>query len=276
MNAIKTLHRRIRRKLLTIKDVLARRMRPRNREARFSDLFHAYKPSLVFIEIELPSGDVSGATSFHIGRGYLVTARHVVDGNKIRRLVSHHYTGPADIKVGRIYLPADPRIDLAILETNFSLTHYMTKTTIVGREHLKTDHIPLGGHLDDWLGDEFTLSKALLMGYPPVPRSKDLVLVAIAAEVNAVVDKYDGPHPHFIISAIPRGGFSGAPVISEYGFLLGVMTESLVKEGRAEEVGFAAVVSIQPLLDLVDDAGIDTGKNTEFMKRLFSGDWNDV
>lgn len=64
-------------------------------------------------------------------------------------------------------------------------------------------------------GDELVLSKVLPMGYPPIPFSQQAVLLASEGEVNAVVDKYSGRHPHFIISCPARGGFSGAPVLSE-------------------------------------------------------------
>jgi hypothetical protein len=88
----------------------------------------------------------------------------------------------------------------------------MTKTIIHGATWKKTDIIEVGGHLDDWIGDEFVLSKALLMSFPRVPLARFPVVVAVAGEINAVVDRYDVPHPYFVISSIPRGGFSGGPV----------------------------------------------------------------
>jgi len=66
-----------------------------------------------------------------------------------------------------------------------------------------------------------------------------------------VIYTYIKPHPHFIISSITRGDFSGGPVISEYDFLLGVLTESLTDGDQAIENGFASVISIEPLLDLL-------------------------
>ncbi len=42
------------------------------------------------------------------------------------------------------------------LETDFSLDHYLEKTTIIedGKLKEKVDRIPLGSHLDDWIGCE--------------------------------------------------------------------------------------------------------------------------
>ncbi|MFL5658169.1 MAG: hypothetical protein ACJ8CB_28795, partial [Ktedonobacteraceae bacterium] len=65
--------------------------------------------------------------------------------------------------------------------------------------------------------------------------------------------KYSGPHPHFVISSIAREGFFGGPVISEYDFLLGVLTESLTDGDQALENGFASVISIEPLLVLLHE-----------------------
>jgi hypothetical protein len=103
------------------------------------------------------------------------------------------------------------------------------------------------------------------MGYVPIRFSREIVLVAVQGEVNAVIEKYNGPHPHFIISSMPRGGFSGGPVISEYGFLLGVFIESLFEAGKSTEMGFAAVLSIEPLLVLLHENGIRIKGNSNVL-----------
>lgn len=108
--------------------------------------------------------------------------------------------------------------------------------------------IPLGSHLGDWINDDaFSLAQVLIMGYPPVPFSKEPILISSRAEVNAVIDKYTGDHPHFIVSTIARGGFSGGPCLIEWNFALGVVTESLVESNGAPESGYMAVISIEPV-----------------------------
>jgi hypothetical protein len=70
----------------------------------------------------------------------------------------------------------DDRIDLALMKTDLDLSHYLVEmTTIHGLPEgfVQTDHIEIGGHLDDWLGDELVLSKVLLMGYR-CPEGKSL------------------------------------------------------------------------------------------------------
>lgn len=50
--------------------------------------------------------------------------------------------------------------------------------------------------LDDWV-DDFLLAEIMLLGYPPIPRTRDAYLVAVRGDINAVVDRYDGvKHPH--------------------------------------------------------------------------------
>jgi hypothetical protein len=147
----------------------------------------------------------------------------------------------------------------------------MTRTTIKGYEQdWKEDHIIIGGHLDDWISDDWmVLTEVLLMGYPPIPLAKERRLVAMRGEVNGVVDMYRGPpHPHFIISPLPRGGFSGGPVITSYGALLGVMTESLTLDGLPTELGYGAAITVEPLWGLLIDNHIYPASNAGFIRKL--------
>ena len=237
----------------------------------FVHLYQSYKYSMVRITVRTKNGDLSNGSAFHIGDGWLVTAAHVLNDGEIDEVVSEYCSEQLEIE--KIIYHSDERIDLAIIKTNIDLSHYLEKTTISGTHDgfVKTDHIEIGGHLNDWIGDELVLSKVLLMGYPPVPFSNGPALLAAEGEVNAVIDKYNGPHPHFIISCMGRGGYSGGPVISEYGFLLGVMTESLVMNNQSEELGYSSSISIEPLLAMLHENGIYPGKNKETLGVLFDG-----
>lgn len=230
---------------------------------------------MVRITIRTEIGDLKNGSAFHIGDGWLATAAHVVNSGKIEEIVSEYCNQKLEIE--RIIFHSDDKVDLAILKTN--LNHYLTKTKTVGSPEgfVQTDHIEIGGHLDDWIGDELVLSKVLLMGYPPIPFSNGPVLLASEGEVNAVVDKYNGPHPHFVISNMGRGGYSGGPVISEYGFLLGVLTEALVVNNQAEELGYSSAISVEPLLVLLQENGVYPGKNKETIEVLLEGaeHWDD-
>lgn len=232
-------------------------------------MFQKYKVCVVRITVKLPNGDLSNGTGFHIGGGYIATARHVIEGNIICEIVGG---GTSQVlEAGRIIYSNDEYIDLALIETNFSLNYYMGKVTFAN-EVEKINYIEIGGHLDDWIGDEFILTNVLLMGFPPIPLSKQPNIVAVKGEVNAIIDKYIGSHPHFVISSVPRGGFSGGPVISEYGFLLGVLTESLGEQDKPAEVGFASAISIEPLLNLIYENNLDIGEQTSFIKEFYEGE----
>lgn len=224
------------------------------------ELYEKYKNCIVQIIIKSREGEPAIGSGFHIGDGYVVTARHVVENNIIELITGDSYTSQ-HVMTQKIFYPSNPKIDLAVLETDFSL----------GKSREKVEMIPLGGHLDDWIGEEFVLSRVVTFGYPRIPQSKEPVLVAVQGEINAIIDKYAGPHPHFIISSTARGGFSGGPVISEYDFLLGVFTKSLTEGNQPIENGFASVISIEPLLVLLYENNICISKNDNILYEILNG-----
>jgi S1-C subfamily serine protease len=209
---------------------------------------------MVRITIETAGRGLATGSGFHIGNGLIVTARHVLDRGTVKEIVSQ-YAGQR-VNIRQIHFHKDPRIDLAVAQTNLDLSQYLEKVTFAKddrRNAAKTDRIPLGRHLDDWIGNEFVLSRVLVMGYPRVPRWIHTGLVATPGEVNAVIDRYDTPHVHYALSYLPRGGFSGGPVISEWGYLLGVVTASLIEGDQDIELGFGVAVSVEPLLGLLSE-----------------------
>jgi Trypsin-like peptidase domain len=256
--------------------------------ADMADLYRKFHVCMVRVTTEAPDGTPGCGAAFHIGDGWLATARHVIDHGELKELAQHGYpTGldriigelkelpqyrhPTGLECDRIIYPADEDVDLALLHTSFDLTHYMTKHTIAGyEEEWKADHIQIGGHLDDWISDDWMmLTEVLLMGYPPIPFAKRRDLVAMRGEVNAVIDMYRGPrHPHFIISPLPRGGFSGGPVLTSYGALLGVMTESLILDDAPAELGYGAAITVEPLWDLLGTNNIYPASNADFLREL--------
>lgn len=242
-------------------------------------LFERYAPAVAYISVELPNGDQSIGSAFHVGEGVFVTARHVVDGNKILEVANtiqryvpdasgnttiHGVEGrfrtifPASGRVvrGPLFHP-DDSVDVAALVV----------------EGLECPVIPLGSHLDDWINDEaFSLAQVVVMGYPPIPFSREPTLIATRAEVNAIIDKYTGGHPHFIVSSMARGGFSGGPCLIEWDFSLGLVTESLVEAEGSVESGYMAVISIEPVYVCLTHHGILPAEQAEG----WDGFWNDT
>ncbi len=55
-------------------------------------------------------------------------------------------------------------------------------------------------------------------------------------------------HVHFVLSAMPRGGFSGGLVLAEQEYVLGVVTDSLLVNDQARELGFFTALSVEAIL----------------------------
>jgi S1-C subfamily serine protease len=217
---------------------------------------------MVRICVETPKGDRCNGAGFHIGKGVIVTVRHVIEENRILELQSESY-GIEALTTTDVIVATDTGVDLAVLKTNFQLDPYLTIVTFmsgdgpdVERNNDKVDHVPIGLHLNDWISDEFVLSKVLVMGYPRIPLSREIVLVTYPGEVSAVVDTFGGRHPYFVISLVARGGFSGGSVISEHDFLLGVVTQAMVQDGQSPESGYFSLLTVEPLLELLAANGI--------------------
>lgn len=233
-------------------------------------LYERYAAAAFYVAVRDRDGGAGIGTATHVGDGVFVTARHVLEGNSIdevgcsesthirlpdgtsSREHVHDSTGvwPAhSIRPQRFHATTppvfhpDPRVDLAAF-------------TLPTLDPL-TPWVPLGGHLEDWLGiSDFVLWEVVLMGYPPIPLSTGPRLVAARAEVNGLVDLRDAAHVHFILSTMPRGGFSGAMAITEDGAGLGVVTRSLLNSGASAELGYMATTSIEPIYTLLVEASL--------------------
>ncbi len=235
------------------------------------ELYEKYAPCVVAITSRDRLGNVSIGTGFHLGDGYVATARHVVEQRSDLQLRSHYLAKVS--RISDIMLPKSGDDDVALLPTDFSLRHYMERTTTAGHPpHLKTDHIPLPAMMSDWIGNELVMTVTIMLGFPPIPTSNEPVLVAARGEIMAVIEPYLGSqHPLFVTSSLPRGGFSGGPVLSEFDFALGICTESLVGDGRDLSLGFGAVVSRQPIWDLLFQERIFPASNVEMAYLLRYG-----
>lgn len=220
-----------------------------------------------------PNGDEAIGSAFHVGEGVFLTARHVVEGREVLEIANtiRHYVpdengrGTFDghdakyrlippskgvLARGPFFHPKDS-IDVAAL-------------VVTG---IECPAIPLGSHLDDWLADDdFMLAEVTVFGYPTVPLSLGPKLISSRAEVNAIIDKYTGGHPHFLVSAVARGGFSGGPCIVEWDFALGMVTESLTMDHGLPETGYMSVISVEPLYDLL--------AHHQILPRVQSEDWD--
>lgn len=192
-------------------------------------IYDEYAAGVTYIAVVHTDGSEGIGTCFHIGDGVFITARHVVDGVRIKAI------GAGAGKFQGPYFHPDEKVDVAALVI----------------PDFKGPILPLGSHLDDWLGDDFLLTDTVVLGYPPIPLVAGPHIFAAKGEVNATIDRYIGGHPHFIMSMMPRGGFSGGPAICSYGFVLGVVTQSLVSNSQPAELGFLAVLSVEGIFGCI-------------------------
>lgn len=210
-------------------------------------LFEKYRGSIAYVSVKEGYGDneVLGiGTSFHIGKGVFVTAKHVVEGKEISQVATTKRV-QVETKNGLEYI--DP-IVLEITEGPFFPQDSTEDVAIfkVGNCPEYLPAVPLGNKDNLSLKDnDYLLSKVIVMGYPPIPMTKQPHLLTVSGEVNAVIDLYHSDNPHFVISTLSRGGFSGGVVLSEFGYAIGLVTESLLKDDVPAELGFMSILNTE-------------------------------
>lgn len=224
--------------------------------------FADYRSAVAWVASTDSNGAEQIGTAFHVGDGVFVTARHVVDGRHVREVGFDddsilHLRGELAAKSETLTLPS-----IEITSGPFFHTDPKTDVACFTLSIAPNAYIPLGGHLDDLLAQhELVLYRTLALGYPPIPLSSRPNLFASSGEVNALVELYSGTkHPHFLISSMARGGFSGGPVLIAYNednadggtALLGLVTQSLVKDHSSAESGYFAVLTVEPIYDCLE------------------------
>jgi hypothetical protein len=133
--------------------------------------FDRYMGCVAYVETTDHQGINSIGTAFHVGDGVFVTARHVVENRRVTTIGFADRT--TEIVVGP-YVHQTADVDVACFRV----------------KELPSEFVPLGGHLDDWIGGyEFILHRTLVLGYPPIPTSDRPVPVASMGEINATVDR---------------------------------------------------------------------------------------
>jgi hypothetical protein len=224
---------------------------------------------MAYVAVER-DGTAGIGSAFHIGEGVFLTARHVLDKSRVTeiRITDENLYYKSDLYPKNedgsyVITPESPRICMdpgGLIKYSSGPYFHPDPTVDVAAfrcEGLAEDahYVPLGYHLDDWIGrGEFELTRALILGYPPAPFTTSPILVAARSEVNAVADLRHTKSPvHFLLSAMPRSGFSGGVAISEFGFALGIITQSLLSDDKPPELGFFAATSIQCIYECLDE-----------------------
>ena len=227
--------------------------------------FSKYRGCVGFIASDGSDGIPGIGSCFHVGEGVFVTARHVVEGRTITEIGFDDGMTTLRLLEDPKHWGKKPHGSVSITRGPFFHEHDLVDLACFVAEPYPKQWVPLGGHLDDWLGQyELVLHRTLVLGYPPVQLSDRPLLVASLGEVNALADLYSGPHPHFIVSSMARGGFSGGPALVAYNeanadggtAALGVVTQALTRNGEPEQLGYMAVLTVEPIYAMLEKHGI--------------------
>jgi len=224
--------------------------------------FAKYRGCVAFITTTDSNGDENIGSCFHVGEGVFVTARHVVEGRTIKEIGFDDDTINQELLKDRAYWGPQTHGRVNIIDgPHFHNNDHVDVACFKVKPYPQCS-IPLGGHLDDYLTQyELVLYRTLVLGYPPIPLVARPTLVASVGEINALIDLYVGcQHPHFVISTMARGGFSGGPVLVAYNednaeggtAVLGIVTQSLTKNDNQPEQGYMAVLTVEPIYNCLE------------------------
>lgn len=267
---------------------------------RAQQLFYEHASAMAYVAVEKPDGTHSIASAFHVGEGVFVTSRHVVEGNIIREvkiteslglstreyLASQGKNDPAEEEIreydkqiagpdgeARLWRHYLPPLELASGPHFAPEPHLDVAAFRVKEIHPAAAFVKLGVHFDDWVyRAEWRLSDAIVLGYPPVPMVNQPTLIAAKAEIHTHVIPRHSNAVHFLLSATPRGGFSGGVAIYEDGAALGVVTSSLNMNYEPEQLGFFAVLSIEAIMSCLIANRLYPAVQREFYKSILGID----
>ncbi|WP_306480726.1 serine protease [Limnobacter sp.] len=222
-------------------------------------IYHQCRRSVAYVTVETSDGSESIGTAFHIGQGYFVTAKHVVDKNQIievgitqphNKLIEHH-TAPLSEDERPRFLKTD--LNPVLFESEVDDVAVFRAEECEGLPSIQLSSI----HDMHQSEDLALLSNVLCIGYPPIPLTIHPFQVAVDATVSALITIKGSSYLSYVVSATARGGFSGGPIINSEGKAIGLVTDSLVRDSNAIETGFMACLSISAAADLALKCGWD-------------------
>ena len=222
-------------------------------------IYHQCRRSVAYVTVKRSDGSESIGTAFHIGQGYFVTAKHVLDGNQI---IEVGITQPHNKLIGYHAAPLseDERPRILKVDLNPVLSESEVDDVAVFRvqQHEGLPSIELSSVHDMHQSEDLALlSNVLCIGYPPIPLTIHPFQVAVDATVSALITIRGSDYLSYVVSATARGGFSGGPIINLEGKAIGLVTDSLVRDSNAVETGFMASLSISAAAELALKYGWD-------------------
>ena len=217
-------------------------------------LYAQHAGAVAYVTVEDDYHDEGIGSAFHIGDGIFVTAKHVIEDKKILEVATTKRIELTqetidDTKESEVII-IEPKV-LNIIEGPFVNKN---EDIAVFKVDLEKDFLPyvqLGSHTTHEITDnEFVLTNALVIGYPPIPFTTTPNQVVASGQVNAVIDVRHSGYVHFVLSTMARGGFSGGVALTVSGFALGLVTESLGTGESLVETGYMSILSIESAIEL--------------------------
>lgn len=162
----------------------------------FSYLRTCYEPFIVRIEGEWTDGSSGTGSGVLINENTILTCGHNI--TDLQRITC--CKGDLELKISKTNSHSKHDIGIIKLQENINLTTF------------------------PYLGPAYILDKTLTLGYPPVRGMREAPLVAQSGEINAISKDWNGCDC-ITISSITRPGNSGGPVISQHGYIVGIVTQ---------------------------------------------------
>ncbi len=205
----------------------------------FPEIIDHFQDAVRVIEIKTMETE-----EFHVGTGfallfkhekpYLVTARHCLPKNAEIRIKIFLGFGEGYASPENVYVPKDDFLDLAILE--------FSADKLISDKYFRLEH-------------PYLLDNVLVMGYPPVPGTRDAVLVSSTGEVTAKANTYLHKYEQIYVNANIKGGSSGSPIINSFGNVIGIIIESardISNSGLPDELRFGTGITSTDIHEMLE------------------------
>lgn len=175
----------------------------------FAEIGAYFKDAVRVLEVVDPdTKDVNVGTGFAVRfnkKQYLVTARHCLPKNNEIRLKIFLGFGDGYSYPEKIYVHINDNVDIAVLE--------FSDMMMVSDRFFSLEEPNL---LDD----------ILVSGYPPIPGTRESVLVSSKGEITAFGKSYFHDYEQLYVNANVKAGSSGSPIINATGSVVGIIFES--------------------------------------------------
>jgi hypothetical protein len=220
-------------------------------------------------------GEHGIGSCFHLGNGLFVTARHVVENKQLLQIGRHDLslkTSPDGGKTTthgpflykgkvKVSFHPDEKIDIALIQLVEDVRQKSPPRNIY-------PWLILDGSREALTEGEILGEEVFVLGYPPIPFNGDPDgnpnIVLLGGEIASVFLHRYAKRRHYVISGMARGGFSGGPVLSQSGDVIGVIVESLCEASNSQmsttELGFLAAISTQAIVEALTAAEHDPRK----------------